>query len=68
MANKYQKGSHFSDRKYREILKLFSSDISASSVSNITGISRPAINKIYRIIRNKIAEHYKEKYFIFHFY
>ena len=59
MANKYQKGSHFSVREYREILKLFSADISASSVSNITGISRPAINRIYRIICNKIAEHCK---------
>jgi transposase len=57
MSNKYQKGSHFSVRKYREILKLFSEDISASVVSNITGISRPAINRIFIVIRKKIAEH-----------
>ena len=64
MANKYQKSSHFSDRKYREILKLFSADISAKAVSNIAGISRPAVNRIFKNIRIKIVE-YCEKNSIF---
>ena len=60
MANKYQKSSHFSDRKYREILKLFSTDISAAAISNILGISRPLVNRIFKNIRIKIAEYCEE--------
>ena len=60
MSNKYQKSSHFSDRKYREILKLFSEEVSATAVSNIMGISRPAVNRIFKNIRIKIAKHCQE--------
>ena len=55
MANKHQKWSHFSDRKYREILKLFSEDLNAVQTSNMTNISRSAINRIFTNIRKKIA-------------
>ena len=64
MANNFQKWSHFSDRKYREILKLFSEDLSATQVANITNISRVSINKIFNQIRIHIAE-YCEKNSIF---
>jgi transposase len=57
MANRYQKGSHFSGRKFRLILKLFSEDINATSVSNITNLSRPAINRIFLNIRMQIASY-----------
>ena len=60
MANKYQKCSYFSERKYIEILKLFSEDISASYISNITNISRPAINRIFNNIRKMIADYCDE--------
>jgi len=60
MANKYQKCSHFSERKYREILKLFSEDLNATQVSNITNISRPAINRIFNNIRQLIADYCDE--------
>ena len=64
MANKFQKWSHFSDRKFREIIKLFSEDLSATQVSNITNISRVSINKVFGQIRNYIAD-YCEKNSIF---
>jgi hypothetical protein len=57
MANKYQKGSHFLERKYREILKLFSVEISIIAVSNIVGIFRPAVNRIFKNIQIKIMKH-----------
>jgi transposase len=60
MSNKYQKWSHFSDRKYREIIKLFSLDVSAQTTSEITGISRPSINKIFLEIRTIISNYCKQ--------
>ena len=60
MANKYQKCLHFSERKYREILKLFSEDLSAIQVSNTTNISRPAINRIFNNIRQLIEDYCDE--------
>lgn len=60
MANKYQKWSHFSDRKYREIIRLFSADICAKTTSELTGISRPTINKIFLEIRTIIAKNCEE--------
>jgi transposase len=47
MSNNYQKWSHFSDRKYRTILSLFSFDINAKTISEITGVFRPAINRFW---------------------
>ena len=56
MDNKYQKWSHFSDRKFREILRLFLLDIEATKVSSISNISRQAINRIFKYIRIVIAD------------
>jgi len=57
MVNMYQKRSRISPSKFREILRLFLLDIEATKVSKITGISRPAINRIYMRIRKKISEY-----------
>jgi len=57
MFKPYQKCTHISERKYREILKLFSEDLSATQISNITNISRPAINRIFNNIRQLIADY-----------
>ena len=56
MKNKYIKRSRISEKKFREILRYFSLDIEAKKTSELTGISRPTINKIYAQIRERIAE------------
>ena len=56
MKNKYIKGTHFSERKIREILRLFCLDIEAIKTADLTGISRQSINKIYTLFRERIAE------------
>ena len=56
MKNKYIKGTHISERKFREILKFFSLDIEAEKTSVLVGISRPTINKFYKLFRERIAE------------
>ena len=47
MVNKYFIGSHISERKFRQFVWLFCLDIEAKKVSELTGISRQSINKIY---------------------
>ncbi|SDE10006.1 transposase [Riemerella columbipharyngis] len=56
MKNKYIVCSRISEAKFREILILFCIDIEAQKVSEITGVSRPTINKMFDKIRELIAE------------
>ena len=42
--------------KFREILKFFSLDIEAEKTSVLVGISRPTINKFYKLFRERIVE------------
>ncbi|MFQ5786555.1 MAG: IS1595 family transposase [Thermodesulfobacteriota bacterium] len=54
--NRYYKGAHVSERKFKELLKCFSLDITATKAAELTGISRPSVNKIYRKLRERIKE------------
>jgi transposase len=56
MKNKYLKGAHISERKFRELLKLFCEDLTATQIANISGISRVTINNYLKMIRSKIAQ------------
>ena len=48
MKNKYIYRSRISEKKFRQILRLFCVDLEASKVSFLTGVSRVTINKILR--------------------
>jgi len=54
--NKYCNLTHISERKFREILQCFSEDCTASTTAQLTGISRPTINRFFTILRQRIAE------------
>jgi len=56
MKNKYIKVTHISERKTRAIIRLFSLDIEAKKTAEITGVSRPTINRFYSTFRERIAE------------
>jgi transposase len=56
MKNRYIFGTHISERKTRGVIKYFSVDIEAKKVAELTGISRPTINKFYAAFRERIAE------------
>lgn len=56
MNNKYIFRSRISEKKFRQILKLFCLDIEANKVSLLCGVSRPTINNIFDKIRVRIAE------------
>ena len=42
---KYVKHAHISKAKFRQIILLFSEDLSATQISHLTKISRPTVNK-----------------------
>ena len=54
MKNKYFNRSHISERKFRQILKLFCKDYTAFAVSDTTGISRITVNRLYALFRKRI--------------
>jgi len=55
MSNKYIYRSRISEPKFREIIRLFSLDVDATTIAEIVGVSRPTINKILKGIRERIA-------------
>lgn len=61
MKNKYLKGAHLSERKFKEILKLFCEDLTATQIANISDISRVTVNNYLKLIRTHIAKFCEEK-------
>ncbi|MBC9911260.1 LuxR C-terminal-related transcriptional regulator [Chitinophaga varians] len=55
MKNKYLKGAHLSERKFKEILRLFADDLTATQIADISGVSRVTINSYLKKLRNQIA-------------
>lgn len=54
--NRYYRRSHISEAKFRQIIRYFCLDFTASATAELTGISRPTVNKIYQKIRMRVAE------------
>ncbi len=56
LQNKYCRGTHISERKFRELLKFFAADETASKTAQFTGVSRNSVNRIYHKVRLRICE------------
>lgn len=56
MKNKYCKGTHISERKFREIIKLFSADLEAKKMALLVGVNINTINRILLLLRIRISE------------
>ena len=56
VKNKYVKHAHISEAKFRQIILLFSEDLSATQISHLTKVSRPTVNKYLTAIRLRILE------------
>jgi transposase len=61
MKNKMLKRSHLSEKTCREIIQLFSDDLTATQIASITGVSRVTINNYLKLIRTHIAKHCEEQ-------
>lgn len=62
MKNKMLKRSHLSEKKCREIIQLFSEDLTATQIANITGVSRVTINNYLKLIRTHIAKYAEDQH------
>ena len=54
--NRYYRSAKISERKTRQIIKFFALDLTADKTSQLTGLTRKSVNKIYLKIRHRIAE------------
>ncbi|MDR0446036.1 MAG: IS1595 family transposase, partial [Oscillospiraceae bacterium] len=54
MKNKYATHSKISEAKFREIVKNFAADLTATLTAEFTGISRVTINRYYMEMRKII--------------
>jgi len=61
MVKSYQKRFRISEKKFRELLRYFSSDLVAIRISEFTKISRQTISKLIKEIRIQIANYCEEK-------
>ena len=56
MRNKYYKRSKISEAKFRQLLRYFAMDFTATDTAQLTGISRRSVNQIYGLLRAKIQQ------------
>ena len=54
-SNKYSKRSKISEAKIRQIVKLFSIDLPASQIAEITGLNRNTLNRHLNPLRERSA-------------
>ena len=56
VKNRYFIRSRISEKKFREIIKLFSGDLTASQIALFSGVSRNGVNRILKEVRIRVAE------------
>ncbi|MFM7468576.1 MAG: IS1595 family transposase, partial [Vampirovibrionales bacterium] len=62
MKNKYYKGSHISERKFRELLRCFALDLNAKETSQLTRISHVSCKNIFMKLRLRIIKDSSHSY------
>ena len=56
LKNRYCIRSRITEKKFRDVLRLFSLDIEATKIAILTGVDRSTVNRYLRGIRGRIAE------------
>jgi len=54
--NRYYRRSRIAEKKFREIIKYFSLDLTANKTAELTGLTHKTVNQIYLKIRQRLAE------------
>ena len=55
MKNKYAYRSRISEAKIRQLVKLFSVDLTASQIAELSGVNRNTVNRYVTAFRERIA-------------
>jgi transposase-like protein len=61
MQNKYYRRSRISEAKFREVIRLFSLDIEAVKIAQISRLNRNTINRILLGVRERLAEYCEQQ-------
>lgn len=56
MKNKYILRGRISEEKFRDFLRLFCLDLTATQIAKITGLNRNTINRLMQLIRQRMAQ------------
>ncbi|OAM19438.1 Transposase and inactivated derivatives [Eikenella corrodens] len=56
LKNKYQKFSKITEPKFRQLLRLFALDLTASDTAKLTGVSIRSVNNLYLKLRRRLAD------------
>ena len=54
--NRYYRRSRIAEKKFREIIKYFTLDLTANKTAKLTGLTHKTVNQIYLKIRQRLAE------------
>lgn len=57
MSNKYVRRSKISEAKFRELVRLFALDLTATQMAELSGLNRNTVNRYVKEIRKRIAEY-----------
>ena len=58
--NKHLVRSRISERKYREIIKYFAFDFSATQVAELTNLNRNTVNRYFELLRESVARYQEQ--------
>ena len=56
IKNRYFYRSHISEKKFREIIRLFSADLTAHQIALLAKVNRNTVNLILKKLRQRTAE------------
>lgn len=56
MKNRYMKRARISERKFREVLKLYAADLPALTTAKLTGLNYRTVHRIYHLLRERTVE------------
>ncbi len=57
MENKYLKRSHISEAKFRQFVRLFCEDMTATQIASLSGLNRNTVNRLLLHIRQTIVRY-----------
>jgi len=60
VKNNYANRSEFSEAKFRKLLQLFSHNLEATQIAELTGLNRNTVNLFLKAFRIRLAEYCKQ--------
>ena len=56
MKNRYSKGAHVSEARFREVIRFFAADLTALTAAELSGLNYRTVHRIYSLMRERLVE------------